>query len=82
MDWIIETEFDYDKNMWRSMLRYSSIQNEDGSIRYNRLCSSLHPDKQPSDSVLEYFEKKKKGFTDFLTSFKQLANDSNTHNQE
>lgn len=82
MDWIIETGFDYDKNMWRSVLRYGVTPNKDGSVKCNRLCSSLHADKQPTDEVLEYFERKKKEFTEFLINIKQLANAPNTHNQE
>lgn len=75
MIWITETEFDYDKNMWRSVLRYSGTPSKDGSVKYNRLCSSLHPDRQPTDEVLEYFERKKKGFIEFLANFKQPIND-------
>lgn len=73
MNWIIETEFDCNKNMFRSILRYSGTPNKDGSVKYNRLCSKLHADEQPSDEIIEYFEEKKKEFTEFLSCFKGVS---------
>lgn len=65
MIWKIESNFDYNRNMWMHDLMYS---NDD--INYRHYATRLDPDKQPTDEILEYFEKKKKEYTDFLESLK------------
>lgn len=65
MTWIIETSFNHHKNMWSSNLKYSN----DG-VNYRHYVTRLHPDKQPTDEILEYFEKKKKEYAQWLEQMK------------